>query len=65
MAEWQPIETAPNDGENNILVYGEHLGVLVVYWDQDGKTWGIPDANIFYVHDAFTHWMPVPDPPNG
>ena len=70
---WQPIETAPRDGEM-ILVF-ERLSsagtdpqghnYAVAYWCDD--KWTSPDeipnkgsALDFY---ELTHWMPLPEPP--
>lgn len=54
---WQPIETAPKDGENILL--GINLGYLMYaqssFWLADKWAdwdWRKP-----------THWMPLPEPP--
>ena len=61
--EWQPIESAPRDGTEVLLVcVTGDIGVC--YWRTDGKdnqgywTWGLG-------HSFFgpTHWMPLPKPP--
>ena len=67
--EWQPIETAPKDGEY-ILVYNS-CGVTEVTWRTEEL--GVPFDG-FYVdamNDEFyplrgdepTHWRPMPAPP--
>lgn len=64
MSEWQPIETAPKDGETPVLTwypkaYQGKGGHYVMLW-QDGKWWAIPGA--FELKP--THWMPLPSPPS-
>ena len=51
LPEWQPIETAPRDGQR---VYIR----AVMYYDHDAKGWA-------YFHDQTTTamWMPLPKPP--
>lgn len=59
MNEWQPIETAPKDGES-ILAWLPHLALpgCIYYsgghwrWVTNGGWAGVP-----------THWMPLPPPP--
>lgn len=60
MSEWQPIETAPKDGEI-VLGYwhnGEmHTGQMrkgewLPAWDNQDHDWNIP-----------AYWMPLPEPP--
>ncbi len=74
--EWQPIETAPKDGDP-ILIYkpdermvGEYT--MSAYWDDDQEGW-VPVGGIHrlgYRSSATnsyqgypTHWMPLPEPP--
>lgn len=58
--EWQPIETAPKDGE--LLVYwvcretGEGFRAVAA-WSQWG--WISDGDGLIYP----THWMPLPAPP--
>ena len=69
--EWQPIETAPKDGT---LILAAHKRpafqiqkMTVIYWDC-----GAPSLNVDgrwrtsmhdIIGDRFTHWMPLPKPP--
>lgn len=63
--DWQPIETAPKDGTSVIMAGFDVWGLdwLNVAFFEDGQwqhetgsEWGICPA---------THWMPLPEPPNG
>jgi hypothetical protein len=67
-ADWQPIETAPKDGDT-VIVYAAHYvrshGVPAS-WDRDpederGQCWRVADAIADRVKP--THWMPLPSPP--
>lgn len=66
MAEWQPIETAPEaTADAPILVYSADMksyDVAYIGWnDEAGKpVWFNGDVAI---EDA-SHWMPLPDAPN-
>ena len=59
--EWQPIETAPHEGGDDILLWD---GKSVLFgrfgWSEEGK------PVFFYDGPGFrdcTHWMPLPEPP--
>ena len=57
--KWQPIETAPMDGEV-ILIYLDGNWIASSRWVKtpNGKCWdfGLSKAEP-------THWMPLPEPP--
>lgn len=57
---WQPIKTAPKNG-NEILLGAKDGSIAVGRWD-DAENSFISDGG----YDAFwaTHWMPLPPPPN-
>ena len=55
--EWQPIETAPRDGQA-ILAWDENETWEIAY-RQRGKWRYGPKGYSFNP----THWMPLPDPP--
>jgi len=55
--EWQPIETAPNDGKTVVLVY-EFGYVNIGIFDKKGFCQDFYNTGL---HP--THWMPLPDPP--
>ena len=73
---WQPIETAPKDGTTMLVNHAEHA--LIGYGPSSrpsrqfalarwtGIFWetGVPGGHAFGgADDQFTHWMPLPDPP--
>lgn len=78
MTEWQPIETAPKDGTDILVVYPTHFvgrpsgDFSIVRWENnkwiaqaDGQR-AIEAQNDFrteYICPFFTHWMPLPSPP--
>lgn len=52
MAAWQPIETAPKDGES-FLVWATPMRYPIIAWnDKEGST-----------VRTYTHWMPLPAAP--
>lgn len=56
---WQPIETAPDEGE--VIAFHPKRGVVVT--QADGRWWrlcrGPKDIR------SVTHWQPLPPPPIG
>ena len=72
--QWQPIETAPKDG-TEILLLDHRDRVRIgsfrfdVYRDEDGPTWLADDFEDYSTGYASTllmpiHWMPLPTPPH-
>ena len=65
MSAWQPIETAPKDGTEMILLrYDDATNHLAIGHYMTDTAWmghSIP-ARFFPLQDA-THWMPLPAPP--
>ena len=67
LSEWQPIETAPKDGTDILVMTGETMHV--VRWINihgDFDYWAVDDNK----HGPFTlrgkaptHWMSLPEPP--
>ena len=60
MMEWQPIETVPN--EAMVLVFNRNGRVSLEYCREIHDL--IKAANIDGDDCFYTHWMPLPDPPN-
>ena len=68
LGAWQPIETAPKDGTNVLLVNRKGnmatglwrgRGVMAGWWLRGGN-----GPNVFFNdHHGPTHWMPLPAPP--
>ncbi len=62
MSEWQPIETAPKNGEWVILHYDvEHIPSFA-FWSKHEKRWML-QAGVVIQNFIPTNWMPLPDPP--
>jgi hypothetical protein len=70
---WQPIETAPKDGEN-VLLWCKHRGVVRGHWDENiyakrPKPYWTHDRERLYGvaetrRDQPTYWQPLPSPPD-
>lgn len=62
--QWQPIETAPRDGEW-IMAYWPTMGIgmfpFVVFWDEGWEPASHYARDYGEVYP--THWMPLPPPP--
>ena len=58
MTDWQPIETAPDDGRK-IIVYGGSRTEPTIE-EADGGWWRL---YIGAMNSIPTHWMPLPEPP--
>lgn len=68
--QWQPIETAPQEAKQ-ILVYLKGtagLGIYRAYWNAAIGEWlasSYDHCDMFPPGSTLTHWMPLPDPPQG
>lgn len=69
-AVWQPIETAPKDGQEIILFNPKEKGshwpqLLIAYWRHDVAQgcWVHQGRACYGVGIAPTHWMPLPEAP--
>ena len=62
--EWQPIETAPKDG-TDVLVVADGVVSEAEYWGDDRGWWLANTAPTDYIDSQVwpTHWMPLPPPP--
>lgn len=67
MGDWQPMETAPKDGQEILICH--HSGQIqhVVFFDdeptQPTHPWCTADGICYHV-DYPKWWMPLPAPPN-
>lgn len=68
-SEWQPIETAPKDGQAIILWPYDHYSiwdgasigeVVCGFYSKDDDEWNNPEERRKFNP---THWMPLPSPP--
>ena len=76
-AEWQPMETAPRDGQDVLLRVERRAGIpgrcLVGHWMPGGhciedhppidRAWYFWNGSMFDIAAKPTHWMPLPEPP--
>ena len=68
MSAWQPIETAPKDGEWFLAYWPEcapedrYLATKWCVSDIDGDCW-LDHAEQAYDDTQPTHWMPLPEAP--
>lgn len=66
MSEWQPIETAPKDGEAITVYCGDIMKMAFVYWHDDMNEWTVQGTfNTFQDAHYMTHWRPSLKPPKG
>lgn len=68
MGEWQPIETAPTDGQHVLIVAGDPpKAVYEAYYEEECQRWYQANTHHTDAHDGSlwgaTHWMPLPTPP--
>lgn len=69
MMDWQPIETAPKDGE--FLAYGSYVyhgdtartEYQNIAWRSGNSEWPWEDNEGQHPQDFYSHWMPLPPPP--
>ena len=64
MAGWQPIETAPKDGQDILVTDG--MNCYCVEWDEEFDWWTVDDNKLgpFRLRgSAPTHWVPLPPAP--
>ena len=72
MMEWQPIETAPKDGTGHVRGLWVHSAKTgkAIYWEaiagyvNDDGDFVDHDSNAPWRADDYTHWMPLPAPPD-
>ena len=62
MSKWQPIETAPEEGEWALVYADGAVNCAYVRRDYLPDDWTMPDCpNV--QPESVTHWMPLPEPP--
>lgn len=62
--QWQPIETAPKDGQR-VIIYCDH-GVEIGWYEHKikyGSVWTTECCENFGGYENPSHWMPLPIPP--
>ncbi|MCQ8240567.1 hypothetical protein [Rhizosaccharibacter radicis] len=62
---WQPIETAPKDGRELLLAFGNTFDApppLVAAWSRKGQVWLLVGAEVEIMAKPVA-WMPLPAPP--
>lgn len=59
--EWQPIETAPKDGQPFMVCGMDYLWPVAAYWDDKDHKFRFCEEDEA-AHDL-THWMPLPELP--
>ena len=66
MTGWMPIETAPKDGTDVLAVAARGLWMAVVSFDDNpdhpDHVWLTLDGPSYH-KTTFTHWQPLPEPP--
>ena len=60
---WQPIETAPKDGES-FLVYMRAGSIEIACYDLEFNAWWIDAFEPPFIEESWMKaWMPLPEPP--
>ena len=69
--KWQPIETAPRDGTEFLAFKPSSFGPIIVvceWLDEDHPDYDGETPHVTWDFSGFwdaTHWMPLPQPPEG
>ena len=68
MGEWQPIKTAPKNGDQILLwseMWADTYGMVIGVWRGKRDGWCCAEfiTGDWDKEDQPTHWMPLPDPP--
>lgn len=59
MSDWQPIETAPRDGD--LVVVWTEYGCLMAAWSRARLRWEAPEFDGYLTP---SHWLQLPPPPS-
>lgn len=61
---WQPIETAPKDGKEILVIYCRQMNCMqLVSFNKTHKYWQSKGRPELGLENNATHWMPLPEPP--
>tara|TARA_R110000868_G_scaffold372402_2_gene636242 strand:+ start:1545 stop:1769 length:225 start_codon:yes stop_codon:yes gene_type:complete len=64
---WQPIETAPRNDFERLILYDLDIGVCTGFWcegeDEFPPCWETSDGVSSFYDAEVSHWMPLPQPP--
>ena len=60
VSEWQPIDTAPQNGDHILAWDGEQHAVIA--WSTRDQEWFLCDGQPAW--EGVTHWRPLPAPPD-
>lgn len=64
MTNWQPIETAPKDGNDIIVFCDDTNEMMVAFWNKKYEGWQFAMGHYDGAHVCSpSHWMPLPEPP--
>jgi hypothetical protein len=65
--DWQPIETAPRETDVLLFVPREAVSYVVAGLFNNGEEdgWSSALREMMWLDHEPTHWMPLPDPPEG
>lgn len=59
VVDWQPIETAPKNGQRILGGYAQSQWVSIIHWGSDSRLWFTEDQLVI----CPTHWAPLPEGP--
>lgn len=66
MSEWQPIETAPKDGQEILLFCRDTREQMVGFWSASWEGWQFAHGPYDGPHICIPDdWRPLPEPPEG
>lgn len=64
--DWQPIETAPKDGQDILLFVQPSREQFIAYWHKRFSRWCFGESltGLRLFTKGETHWMPLPSAPD-
>ncbi|MCP1242640.1 hypothetical protein [Acetobacter lambici] len=65
-AAWRHVSITPRSTEwvNIVSKQGGEVNYAVAQWDYSKYCWWNPELELMYSPAYFTHWVPLPAPPN-